>query len=331
MDHLENLKTAFKMPWKHKFLIVFGVILVLFSGSGYSSNYNFNNNSSPANSIGNNAPGYLLDNEDTGKYLVTNQFEKDVDKFANFAEENMLLVVGMIMLAILLIICLIFLFAYISNTAEAGLYLSVDQLASGQDTNFKWGWKHGSKYWLRLFALKFVLGLLIFAIVFPVAILIAIMPFLLVCLCIFIPVLLVLFVIASIVIKFAQLNIVFSNTGIVDSLKNSYAIIKANKSDVAIYWLVLFAVGIVIGMISMMVGFAIAIPLLAFSSISSDALESTLAATSILVPAMCCLTILLLPLLGYIRSATETYGVLTYRGLNNPFATTTVEGEVAAS
>lgn len=239
MDHLANLKTAFKTSWKYKFLIVFGIILTLCSSSGgysNSSNFNTENSSTSSNSYYN----YQFDNGVNNNILENDlttagsDIDNAVDEVLNFLDENVMLVVGLVLFGLIFMVLMILLFAYIANTAEAGMYLSADKLTTGGEASFGWGWKAGSKFWTRLFAFKFVIGLLVFLIFLVVAVPFVIaaiaVPFLLVFLCILIPVLIVVTVLFAIIMKFSYMQIVLQEIALAELLETDMSYLKQTKA-----------------------------------------------------------------------------------------------------
>lgn len=139
MDYLGIIKKAYHITIKHKFLWIFGILAGGFGGfQGFSSNFNYNANSSDLTKFTSKLP---------------------YSSFAAFWEAwgTLVIVLGVIF-AILGIIL------FILNIASQGALIgSVDDLDKGKKSNFSEGLKIGFRNFWRVLGVMVLFGLMILA------------------------------------------------------------------------------------------------------------------------------------------------------------------------
>ncbi|MCM8782702.1 MAG: hypothetical protein NC828_06635 [Candidatus Omnitrophica bacterium] len=169
---------------------------------------------------------------------------KAVTDNPNFFLENLILILLIILLVILAILLIAM---FITNWAGAALVYSILN-RNGERPNWSLGAKAGLKYWWEFFLVAFVLGSLMVAFILSLA-LPVIFLFLagmrIVALAVSIPAI-VIFVlalliatpIASLLITLATRIIVHKGVGVMDSLRLAGALLRKNKGESLLAWLV---------------------------------------------------------------------------------------------
>jgi len=229
-------KQAWEITWRNRFLWWFGFLIALGSPSG---GFNFPGGGNP----------------------------EDINKVSDFAQSHFKFLLGLGLTALLVGILLFF----ISIIAKAGLIKSVSLIALGhQEVNFKVGWRKGKKYLWKLFWLAFIFSLAVAVILLVLAVPVIYLFIMkswvsaviiaLLAIAIFIP---LMFIIA-ITKVFAEFYIILSDLKISDSIEAAYNLFLKNLFNTIIFKLLMFAVGIVAGIILLpaaIISFAIFIPL----------------------------------------------------------------------
>ena len=253
MDHIGVLKRAWTVTWRYRILWLFG----LFAGGASStggSNYQFG----------------------TGDFdeATFRQFEQ----FGYWIEENIALVFAAAAAFALVGLALF----VISIAAKGGLVHLVNNAEEGREVRGMDGWSAGFRVWFRVFGIGFVLfapivlisGLLLLAIFAPlVGSLVsggAPGPEAFVGMCGGVlfggALLLVVGVIAGVLDTLGVRHAVISGTGVFRSIGAAWSDLRSRFKDVAVMWLLMFAVGIAygiaVGMVAAVFGVAIAVAVL---------------------------------------------------------------------
>ncbi len=251
MNHTEILKRSAAITWRYRPLWLFGFFLALCSGGGGGGGGG-GNVSPPSNMNGQDfgMPGSGMPDIDPGTILA---------------------VIGAMCCLMLVMVLLGVLVRAV--TALIGM---VNQITETEAVTVRDGWQLGwsARAW-RLFLVGLVIGIPVF-IISMVLIMLAMSPLLLlifsdssasIAMAVFITivsillVVLVLMVVGAIVSPITEIawrRTVLHGRGVLDSLGDTFAIIRQNLKDVFIVWLLLFGVGIVWGI------FAIALVLASF-------------------------------------------------------------------
>lgn len=229
----EVLTRAGQIIWKHKVLWIFGI----FAGCGRGGG-------------GGSGGGQVSGSGDQ----PFPQIEQLVQQIGQWIQENPWIVAIFILLVIVLVIVSIFL----GTIGRIGLIRGTYQAEVGAERlNFGQLFSESMPYFWRVFGLSLLLGLIALLVFIPLALLgvitagiglICILPLI----CILIPVLWV----ASVVIEQANAAIVLENLGIGNGVRKGWEVVRANLGPIILLALIIF-----IG--SGVVGFIIAIPLLA--------------------------------------------------------------------
>lgn len=133
VNYLEILKNAWAITWKNKYLWWFGFLLA-FSGSGGMLNFRF---------------GDFKKIEDKGINPETKQ------QVIDFFTANATWIIAGV--SILAVICLVFL--VLGIIARGGLIKSVGKISKGETADFKTGFREGKKYFWKLLAIGFIIGI----------------------------------------------------------------------------------------------------------------------------------------------------------------------------
>lgn len=244
MNHTELLKRSAKITWRYRPLWLFGFLLALCSGgSGGSGNFSSPSSSMEGQEFG--FPSTSMPDVDPGTILA---------------------IIGALLCLVLLLAVVGVIIRAVTRTAIIGM---VDQIADTEAVTVRDGWQFGwsARAW-RLFLVGLVIGIPV-AIISIVLILLAMSPLLLLAfsdssasiavsiiftILAVLLVILVLMVVGAIVapiMEIAWRRTVLHGRGVIDSLSETFAIIKQNLKDVFIVWLLLFGVSIAWGILTL--------------------------------------------------------------------------------
>ena len=245
MNHVEILKRAFSLTWRYRPLWVFGFFLALCSGGSGGSG-------------GGSPPSPGGSGGDFG----------DLPMASPEFDPTLLIWLGVgIICLVLLLSALGFVVRAVTRTALIGM---VRQISESEMTSVSDGWRVGwsSRAW-RLFLVGVVIGIPLF-IVSVALILLAASPLLLffsentalwvvaiaLTILAFLFVFLILLAISVIVTPLLELTwrrAVLDGQGVIDSIGDTFTLIKQNFKDVAIIWLIMLGVGIAWAFIALVV------------------------------------------------------------------------------
>ena len=246
MDHVKILKRALDISWRYKALWVFGIILALTTGrNGGSGN-----------------SGSSVDRSSFGD--GQGEFPRFFDQFSppNITPEMVpgLIAAGLGLVCLVFILTLVFIVArYVAETALIRMvdhYEETDQKVTIRQ-GFGWGWSRAS--W-RLFLIDLLIGLPL-ALIFIALFMLALSPLLLwatentaagvmgtvVTVGVFFLLITLAIVIAatlSLLQQFFRRVCVLDDQGVIESIKQGFALVKQNLKDVGIMWLIMIGVGI---------------------------------------------------------------------------------------
>jgi hypothetical protein len=229
MDHIEVLKRAFKITWRHRALWLFGILLALTGGGGRGFRFSF-----PSGGGGD---------------------------FGTMPEIASVLTTAIAIALILFIIVLIVGFVivrYVTQTALIGMVKEIEDTGTtSAKSGFRTGWSRSA---FRLFLIDLVIGIPM-AIVALLLLAFAASPLLLllvdnivariigvmvtVGLVIVVIILLVAAgVVISVLTLFFQRQCVLGERGVIDSIRDGYWMVRRNLGEVALMWLLMLGVGI---------------------------------------------------------------------------------------
>ncbi|MBE7551577.1 MAG: hypothetical protein HS126_10945 [Anaerolineales bacterium] len=245
MRHTDILKQAFRITWRYRPLWLFGFLLALCgggSGGGGGGNFNFSSGGG----------------------------EGDFGNLPNIPEIDPNLVIAVVVGFICLILLLAVVGVVVQQVTRTALIGMVRQIKDTEAVTVRDGWRFGwsNRAW-RIFLLSLLIG--IPATILTIGlILLALSPLLLLFLdntastvlsimltvfaCIFVFILLIIVgVILAPIQELAWRRIALDQRGVIDGLREAVTLIRQRLKDVAIIWLLMFGVGLVWGIGSLIV------------------------------------------------------------------------------
>jgi len=321
MNYGEILKRAWDTIWKHKILWLFGLLASCTANSGGG---------------GGNGGGGSSNNSDfdfsNGDFFQQNPFNFNFEKeFNNLPfmqpggmDENAGLIVVIILGILCLILLLTLVFTAIGSAGEIGLSSGSWRVDEGETKlTFSSLWASIKKPFWRVFLLHFIPGILgsLIVILIAVGVVIASVMTLGVGLICLIPLLcvlgLVLFVagiLVSLMIKLMTPMMVNEDVNLMDSIKKTYELIKAN------FWSVIL-MGVILWFMQLVIGLIIAIPIIMviFGGIAAGVIGTEFANLdpAMLIPFAIAFVCLLVPVSMFISAILQSYlgaaWTLTYR------------------
>lgn len=237
MDHIEVLKRAFQITWRHRALWLFGILLTLTGGGGRGFRFNF--------------PGGGGGDEGLPSF----------DDLGAMPEIDPALTTAIVVAFILFIIVLIAVFTivqYVTRTALIGMVKEIEDTGTTSvKSGFRTGWSRSA---FRLFLINLVIGIPM-AIAFLLLLAFAASPLLLlfvdhiaarvigvmatVGLGIMVIILLVVAgVVISVLTLFFHRQCVLGEKGVIDSIRDGYWMVRRNLGETGLMWLLMLGVGI---------------------------------------------------------------------------------------
>ena len=320
MNYGEILKRAWDTIWKHKILWLFGLLASCTANSGgggsggggssSNTNYDFSN----------------------GDFMQQNpfnfNFEKEFNNMPFFNQAGWENNVGLIVLIIVGLFCLMIflslLFTAIGSAGEIGLSKGSWRVDEGETKlTFSSLWASIKKPFWRVFLLHFIPGILgfllailivggvIFASVATLGVgLICLIPFL----CVLGLVLFVAGILVSLMIKLMIPMMVNEDVSLMDSIKKTYELIKAN------FWSVIL-MGVILWVMQLVIGLIIAIPIImvVFGGVAAGVIGTEFANLdpAILIPFIIAFICILMPISMFIGAVLQSYlgavWTITYR------------------
>ena len=285
MDYGNVLGRAWRITWRWKILWVLGFLAGLGSGGG----------GSPGNM------NYSAGSGDFDQFPWRTTLSDIYPGFENLAWEQIWPTVAVVVALILCILLLIAIALWVvSVIARGGLIAGVQQVEDEGSTSFRSAWRAGRRKFWTLFGVgvlasipMIILGLILFGIfvfgivtmvntsqsadfgAFPVILSSIGIVFLLVC-CILIPLALVLEQIRV----YGERAAILEDLGWIDSFKRGWGVLKENLGHTIIFWLIYFALGIGLLIISFVLILGVSLPFL-FGFILMEA------QTWMIAPAVC--------------------------------------------
>jgi hypothetical protein len=320
MNYGEILKRAWDTIWKHKILWLFGLLASCTANSGGGGG---------GGGGGQNSANF---NNSNGDFFQNNpfnfNFEKDFSNLPFFNQsgwENNVALIAMIIVGLFcLMILLSFIFTAIGSAGEIGLSKGSWRVDEGETKlTFSSLWASIKKPFWRVFLLHFIPGILGFLIailiiggvvlasVMTLGVgLICLIPFL----CILGLVLFVAGILVSLMIKLMIPMMVNEDVSLMDSIKKTYELIKAN------FWHVIL-MGVILWVMQLVIGLIIAIPILmvVFGGIAAGAIGTQFANLdpAMLIPFIIAFICILMPISMFISAVIQSYlgaaWTITYR------------------
>lgn len=264
MKHLDILKQAFRITWRYRVLWIFGFLLALCGGGGGGgggSNINLPSDSASEE-----------DFENLGQLLALS----DIDPS---------LIIGAVIAFICLILLLTVLGIVVQAVTRTALMGMVDQIQRTGATTVRDGWHFGwsGRTW-RVFLVGLLIGIPIFVVALGL-ILLALSPLLLILInqdnpaFMVISIILTAFAVLFVIFILIAISVVITplqemawrqtalpQSGVIDSVKQAFGLIKHHFKDVAVIWLLMLGVGIgwvIVSLIVVLPAVLIAVALIA--------------------------------------------------------------------
>ena len=308
----EVLSRAWQIVWKHKVFWIFG-ILTSCSRGGTSFNWNFNGGSGGGAGELPNLPPQL-------------------EQFFRTLAENAVSIIAVT----LALVCIIWIVAiFLGTIGRIGLIRGTGQVEAGGTVAFGQLFSESMPFFWRVFGLSLLVGLpfviLIGALVAgglvlgfglsqggnaPSALsLLALLPFFIGCICLLIPI----GIVINLIVRQAERSIVLENAGVLPALSRGWEIFRSNLGPIILMALILWV-------ISLVVGFVVAIPILivvipttfAFVAGSAAGNAPNWAPMGLGLACLCILAPLLWLINGILMAYMESAWTLTYLRLTRP-------------
>lgn len=258
VDYLELVKAAAKRTWKHKGLWLFGFFVALGSGGGgnYSGNFNYNTSGGDVQS--------------------------QIQRYSDFDWRAWIPIIIVLAVVGLVVALAVWVLRLISEGALIGMGR---EIVRGSTPTVGDGFRVGGRYWLRMFGVEFILSLPV--VVFVIAMVVAAFVVLggtiglaagsgggesaapaaigglcgfFVLLAVMIIVLIPVAIVLSVWMMLARRRVVLLDDRVFQSLRNGWAMIRDSFKAVGLMWLTMLAVGIVVGIVTAVVGAVLVLP-----------------------------------------------------------------------
>ena len=296
MDYIGIMKKSYQISIKNKFLWIFGILAGGYGGfQGWGGSFNSFNSG----------------NTDRGKIdKIFNSF--DFNTFwGNYG--------GLIITLIGLFVLIGIIFAVLGIISQGALIGSVAKIDSEEKANFKIGFRVGWHHFWRVFALGLVYGLIVFAsliilivpiVIFatthlvPLAVVWGILVFLA---CLF------LWVVMGIISPFSLRFLILKESGIIESIREAWWLLRHNFGHIIIMYLLLMAVGIAVG-IGLVIAIVLVLAILVLIGLGLWLL-SPIPAIIFAIVAGICFMVAIMIFSGAYNTFTSSVITLTYRDL----------------
>ncbi|MGW8184502.1 MAG: DUF7544 domain-containing protein [Candidatus Moraniibacteriota bacterium] len=243
IDYFSIIKEAIEITKNNRVLWWFG-FLSIFAGMGSSFNSNFSGNSSDKNSL------------DEMEYASL--FRKVSFYWENYAEW---IILGIILI---MVVCVgLFIIGLIGKSA---LIDSIVKVIRNEQVTFVDGFKRGVSFLKRMFLMSLLsvvtFLIFIFLVIFPVVRLFILKSYGIAIFLGLVGLMLILFVsiLYFYLLRYAQIYLISSNLGVVESIKLAYRLFEKNMKESLIMGLVMIAVSFVLGIGIFLIVLAIFIP-----------------------------------------------------------------------
>lgn len=303
-DYFGNLKNAFKIVLKNKFLWVLGAL----AGGGFT-NFNFG---------GGDFNNFVSQdkNGETSITLTENQVFDTSQIWLNISDwvqANWVFVIIVASVLFVLIVC----FMVLSVMARAGQVYAVSEISQNKSSSFgkamKLGWH---KFW-RVLGASILIGLLMFAVfiilALPAVLLWFVMPLFIVYIIFAIFLVIPIAIAIGIVYEYALRYIVLKDERVVQAIKSGYGLMRSRAKETVLIWLVTVGTAIVSG-----IALVIAIIFLLIVLVLLGLLFFILSPVAGIIYAVFAAVIFLTGLLlssGFIGSLISAYWTLSFKEL----------------
>lgn len=235
MDYFGIVRRAFKIALKHKFLWIFGILA---GGAAGTNGFNF---SLPSSNFSN------------------SEWSKFTNSTGNFDWSAFWSSYGGIILALMAIFAIISIVFFILNIISQGALVgSVEKIESGEKSDFYHGFHLGSKQFWRVWGMGVIFLLMILAslivLIVPVTALVilgqyivaAILGVLLLVVC------LAFWVLMGVISPYSLRIVVLKKLPVFESIRASLHLVRDNLGEVIVMYLLLIAIGMGVGLVSVL-------------------------------------------------------------------------------
>ena len=308
LDYLGNLKQAFNIIRRHRYLWYLGIL----AGGGFGSGFNG----------GSGVPGdfFQQNQENSASAEASSQPSSSFDmnqmwsEIAKWMQDNWILVA----LIASIILILIIIFTILSSMAKAGLVHSVDSLSKNEESSFGKAMRFGWHKWWKVFAASFLIGFVVFAIFAILAIPVVALWFISPIFAIFVALIFIfgfffVAVISGVVFEYTLRYIVLKEGKAVTSIKNGFGLMKSAKKETFFIWLITVGVAMVSGIILVVAIFLIGLILVLLGLLFF--ILSTVAGIIYAGIAIIAFVIALFTVGGFISSLISAYWTLCFKEL----------------
>lgn len=256
MDHVSIVKRAFQITFRYRALWLFGFILALCGGGGGGGGTGGN-------------PGFTFGDGGRGEFP-----ELDLPGRLPTPDPALLIGIGLFVVCLILVLSLVA--VAIQAITRTSLIRMVQQIEDTAAVTTTEGWRYG---WSRRALRIFLIGLVI---AIPLAIAVIIMigvglsPLLLlaadsvplkvlggvgaaVLLLIFILIMILLSIVLTPLRELAWREAALDGRDVLESIRQSYALIRSRLKDVGIMWLILFGIGLGWGIVNFILAFVLVV------------------------------------------------------------------------
>jgi len=288
----EILTRAWQITWKYKMLWIFGILAGCTNGGGG----------------GGGNSGYSTSPSDQNLPPELKQFFHQMENFVDWVADNLWLFIA-IMVLVFLVLMVISIF--LGTIGRIGLIKGSYEAEQGAEKLvFGELFSTSMPYFWRVFGLSFLIGLAFLLLFVPIALsgvftagigFICLLPLI----CLLIPV----GIAVGIIIEQANRAIVLEDLSMFDGLKRGWEITKSNVGPILVMALILFGIGLVLGIV-----IALPIFLIVFPTIFAFAMGEGQSFTPLYIAGACfCLYIPVAWLLnGILTTFTQSAWTLTY-------------------
>jgi len=288
----EILTRAWQITWKYKVLWIFGILAGCTNGGGGGG--------------GGSNSGYRFGPSDSNLPPEMKQFFHQMENFVGWVEDNLWLFIAVMVLIFLVLMAIS---VFLGTIGRIGLIKGSYEAEQGEKLVFGELFSTSMPYFWRVFGLSFLIGMAFFIVMMPIIFVGVLSVVGIACLvpiiCLLIPV----GIAVSIIVEQANRAIVLEDMSMLDGLKRGWKIAKSNVGPILVMALILFGIGLVLGIV-----IALPIFLIVFPTIFAFAMGEGQSFTPLYLAGVCfCLYIPVAWLLnGILTTFTQSAWTLTY-------------------
>ena len=289
----EILTRAWQITWKYKVLWIFGILAGCTNGGGGGG--------------GGSNSGYRFGPSDSNLPPEMKQFFHQMENFVGWVEDNLWLFIAVMVLIFLVLMAIS---VFLGTIGRIGLIKGSYEAEQGAEKLvFGELFSTSMPYFWRVFGLSFLIGMAFFIVMMPIIFVGVLSVVGIACLVPIICLLIPIGVAVSIIVEQANRAIVLEDMSMLDGLKRGWEIAKSNVGPILVMALILFGIGLVLGIV-----IALPIFIIVFPTIFAFAMGEGQSFTPLYLAGVCfCLYIPVAWLLnGILTTFTQSAWTLTY-------------------